>query len=322
MADKATFIPPRDPWPFSTVTVEDLEALVTDGLLRPLSGGPQPEWMAPGSEADPTPSPGYVVSFTPFHERGFGMSARRFMQALPHYYGVELHNFNTNSIAQAVIFAAVCEGFLEIDPHWDLWTHLFSAEFFAVSTDVKKVRMAVRAGGCTLQLRSGRAQQYIPASLISLNKGWQNHWFYLWNNDGMLPPFSQRVVTAAGDNWRWGATRENQEKLQPILRALQKLQAEGLTAAGVVAAIHRRRVLTLAERRLRLSEMKPGVDLEGSRMSSTSLSADDLLRRVAGTVGRLYAGVLSQPPMRPDHGYVSLVSVRPCFCFAPCFLRF
>jgi hypothetical protein len=40
MADKATVIPPRDPWPFSTVSVEDLEALVADGLLRPLSGGP------------------------------------------------------------------------------------------------------------------------------------------------------------------------------------------------------------------------------------------------------------------------------------------
>jgi hypothetical protein len=210
---------------------------------------------------------------------------------------------------------------LGIDPHWDLWTHLFSAGFFAASTEVKKVRMAVRAGGCTLQLRSGRAQQYIPASLVSSNKGWQNRWFYLRNDDGVLPPFSQRVVTAAGDNWRWGATRENQEKLQPILRALQKLQAEGLTAAGVVAAIHRRRVLPLAERRLRLSEMKLRFDLEGSRMSSTPLSTDDLLRRVASTVGRLDAGVLDQPPMRPDHGYVSLVSVRPFFCFAPCFLR-
>jgi hypothetical protein len=52
-------------------------------------------------------------------------------------------------------------------------------------------------------------------------------------------------------------------------------------------------VLPLAERQLRLSEMKLGVDLEGSRMSSTSLSADDLLRRVVGTVGRLDAGVLS-----------------------------
>jgi hypothetical protein len=117
MADKATVIPPRDPWPFSTITVEDLQALVTDGLLRPLSGGPQPEWLAPGSEADSTPPPGYVVSFTPFHERGFGMPASRFMRALPHYYGVGLHNFNPNSIAQAAIFVAVCEGFLGIDPH-------------------------------------------------------------------------------------------------------------------------------------------------------------------------------------------------------------
>jgi hypothetical protein len=118
------------------------------------------------------------------------------MRALPHYCGVELHNFNPNSIAQAAIFMVVCEGFLGIDPHWDLWTHLFSAEFSAVSTDVKKVRMAVRAGGCTLQLRLGCAQQYIPASLVSSNKGWQNRWFYLRNNDGVLPPFSQRVVTA------------------------------------------------------------------------------------------------------------------------------
>jgi hypothetical protein len=85
------------------------------------------------------------------------MSASRFMRALPHYYGVELHNFNPNSITQAAIFVAVCEGFLGIDPHWDLWTHLFSAEFFAASTDVKKVHMVVRASDCTLQLRSGRA---------------------------------------------------------------------------------------------------------------------------------------------------------------------
>jgi hypothetical protein len=56
-------------------------------------------------------------------------------------------------------------------------------------------------------------------------------------------------------------------------------------------------------------------------MSSTLLSADDLLRRVAGTVGRLDVGVLSQPSMHPNHGYVSLVSVRPSFCFALCFLR-
>jgi hypothetical protein len=107
---------------------------------------------------------------------------------------------------------------------------------------------------------------------VSSNKGWQRRWFYLQNDDGRLPSFSQRVVTATGSNWRYGATREKQEKLQPLLEALQELQDGGLTAAGVVATIHRRRVLPLAERRLPISEMMPEVDLEGSQMSSVSLS--------------------------------------------------
>jgi hypothetical protein len=118
------------------------------------------------------------------------------------------------------------------------------------------------------------------------------------------------VVTAAGSNWRYGAAREKQEKLQPLLEALQELRDGGLTAAGVVAAIHRRRVLPLAERRLPLSEMMLRVDLEGSQMSSVSLSADDLRRWVAGTVGRLDVGALTQPLMRPERGCVSMVSVR------------
>jgi hypothetical protein len=102
-----------------------------------------------------------------------------------------LSNLNPNSIAQVVIFAAVCEGFLGIDPHWDLWTHLFSVEPFALTMGEKRVRMAVRAGGCILQLRQACAQQYIPAILVSSNKGWQRRWFYLRNDDGRLPSFSQ-----------------------------------------------------------------------------------------------------------------------------------
>jgi hypothetical protein len=116
MANKVTVVPPRDPWPSSTVVAKDLEALVVDGLLCPLSGGAQPEWMAP-SEAVPSLPPGYVVSFIPFHERGFGVPASHFMRALLHHYGVKLHNLNPNSIAQAAIFVAVSEGFLRIEVH-------------------------------------------------------------------------------------------------------------------------------------------------------------------------------------------------------------
>jgi hypothetical protein len=37
MADRVTIVSPRDPWPFSIVTADDLEDLVAEGLLRPLS---------------------------------------------------------------------------------------------------------------------------------------------------------------------------------------------------------------------------------------------------------------------------------------------
>jgi hypothetical protein len=121
------------------------------------------------------------------------------------------------------------------------------------------------------------------------------------------------VVTTAGSNWRYGAPRDRQKNLQPLLDALQELRDGGLTAAGVVAAIDRRRVLPLTERQLLLSEMTLGVDLEGSQMPSVPLPADDLHRRVAGTVGRLDAGALTQLPMRPERGCMSLVSVRSFF---------
>jgi hypothetical protein len=121
------------------------------------------------------------------------------------------------------------------------------------------------------------------------------------------------VVTAASENWRYGAPRERQKNLQPLLKALEELRERGLTAVGVVAAIHRRRVLPLTERWLPLWEMTPGVDLEGLHMSSDPLPVDDLHKRVASTVGKLDASAFSQPSMRPDRGCMSLVSVRSFF---------
>ena len=60
------------------------------------------------------------MSFVRLHERGFGVPVYRFMRALCDYYGGELHNFSPNSISQAAVFVAVCEGYLGIEVHWDL----------------------------------------------------------------------------------------------------------------------------------------------------------------------------------------------------------
>jgi hypothetical protein len=324
MADRVTIISSRNPWPFSTVTASDLEDLVGEGLLRPLADEQRPEWIPPVGGAAPSPPPGYIVSFVSFHERGFGVPASHFMRAILHHYGVELHNLSPNSISQAAIFVAVCEGYLGIAPHWDLWTHLFFAELFASPTGERKVRAAVRTGGCTLLLRQSRSSLYIPAVLASSNKGWQRRWFYLRNDGELLPPFSQRVVTTAADAWRHGTPHERQKNLEPLIKALEALRKGGLTAAGVIAAIHRRRVLPLAERRLPLWEMTPEADLEGSRMSSDPLPFDVLHGRVSVALGKPDPSAFSQPLMRPDQGCVTLVSVHSFFLLAsdcPWFLR-
>jgi hypothetical protein len=163
---------------------------------------------APPERSRPVPAAGVCRELRLLSRAGVRSAGKPFMRAILHVYGVKLHNLSPNSISQAAIFAVVCEGYLGIDPHWDLWTHFFSAELFASPTGERRVRAAVRAGGCILQLRQARAPQYIPAILASSNKGWQRRWFYLRNDDGRLPSFSQRVVTVAADAWRYGTPHD------------------------------------------------------------------------------------------------------------------
>jgi hypothetical protein len=119
-------------WERSTVTQLALNQLVTTSQLAANEDGRPTEWIVPPARDHvPNPPSGFLVSF---HERGFTAPASRFMRALCHHYGVELHNFALNAISQAATFVGVCEGFLGIPVNWDLWIHLFRAEPFTQQT--------------------------------------------------------------------------------------------------------------------------------------------------------------------------------------------
>ena len=60
---------------------------------------------------------------------------------------------------QAAVFATVCEGFLGVSAHWNLWLHLFQADMS--SRHERGEKKPLRAGGCTLQLRQSRSHLYI-----------------------------------------------------------------------------------------------------------------------------------------------------------------
>ena len=101
------------------------------------------------------------------------------MRALCEYYGVELHNFSPNSISQATVFVALCEGYLGIGAHWDLW--------------IQPKRYA-RAGGLMLHVRGYGSHLYIPSRMTTNNAGWSRGWFYMRNFGNRLPAFTNKVL--------------------------------------------------------------------------------------------------------------------------------
>jgi hypothetical protein len=136
---------------------------------------------------------------------------------------VELHHLTPNSISQATIFAAVCKGYMGMEPHWNLWLHLFKAKHFTKKVGERGVRRAVHAGSCTLQVWAGQGELYISVQLILSNSEWHDGWFYLSNDDDRLSKFFGRVLMSREDNWSYGVIEEEKPKLQPLLNTLRRL---------------------------------------------------------------------------------------------------
>jgi hypothetical protein len=239
------------------------------------------------------------------------------MRALCHHYGVELQHFSPNTIT-----AAVCEGYLGMMPHWDLWLHLYRGELFHAPSGTTGVRKPVRAGCIILVLKTGKAEkpgEYILVGLTSNHAGWDSLWFYLRNDDDLLPAYTGCLISEHLDRWRYGVVQTHQSRLDPILNALKKLREEGLTATLVLSAVHHQRVLPLMSRPLRMDEMGPSVssrDLETCRMSNEAPADDEVAARVrAAVAGDFQPEHVNGFPMSPDKGSIDLVSPSPAYGF-------
>jgi hypothetical protein len=239
-----------------------LSELVTASQLTANEDGWPPAWIdPPARDREPNPPFGYVVSFIRFHERGFAAPASRFLRGLCFHYGVELHNFAPNAISQAATFVGVCEGFLGIPVNWDLSVHLFRAELNTVTTPEPKMHRAVHADGVTIAPRETRRELYIPCTMTSNDTEWERGWFYLRNDEPGLPPWTGKVMREKADSWWHGVSPSSrQDRLDSALKALKALADAGVTAASVLANLHRRRIIPLMERWLRVFEMEETAD--------------------------------------------------------------
>ena len=103
----------------------------------------------------------------------------------------------------------MCEGFLGISPHFDLWWY-----FFAV-TLLKKQELNTPMGCAGIQLRNNRVGEYPAMRLSTSNKGWHSHWFYIKNDMAdPLPEFIGRLIEVAPDSWRkWGVSEKDKKRI-------------------------------------------------------------------------------------------------------------
>ena len=156
------------------------------------------------------------MSFTHFHERGFTIPAHKFLWGLLDYYQVELQHLTPNGVQHIAAFIALCEGFLGISPHFDLWRH-----FFAVSLSKKRVgkpELSTPIGCASIHLRNTRASDYLLMRLSTSNKGWHSQWFYIKNDvTAPLPVYTKRLIEQALGSWRWGVPDKDKKRIKDHL---------------------------------------------------------------------------------------------------------
>lgn len=113
-----------EPWCRSSVTPARMVDLVYRGLLSVKTA--VDEWLMPDDHNSSAPLTGYIVSFAPFHECGLMSPPHRFLRRILDYYKVELHHLNPNGIQHLAAFVTLCEGYLGIGPHFNLWRYFFA----------------------------------------------------------------------------------------------------------------------------------------------------------------------------------------------------
>ena len=90
---------------------------------------------------------------------------------------MELQHLTPNGVQHISVFISLCEGLLEISPHFNLWQYLF-----AVNLSTKRVgkqELSMPMGCASIHLRNNRVNDYPLMHLSTSNKGWHSQWFYI-----------------------------------------------------------------------------------------------------------------------------------------------
>lgn len=151
-------------------------------------------WQTVAGEEFPTPNTDETVVFLPFFYFGLGLPSSDFLQGVLHFYGINLHHLNPNSILHMAIFAHLSVVHCGVYLHFALFRHLYHMKPQPSRKHPKVI------GGARIQLRLERKNELFDLPLRSSNKGWRSEWFYYANLLSGLPPYIRHALVAR-DCW-------------------------------------------------------------------------------------------------------------------------
>ena len=71
-------------------------------------------------------------------------------------------------------FIALCEGFLGISPHFDLWRYFFTVTLQNKREKSGRQELHMPMGCVGIQLQNNRVGEYPSMRLLTSNKGWHS----------------------------------------------------------------------------------------------------------------------------------------------------
>ncbi|RLM42323.1 uncharacterized protein C2845_PMPSC056041 [Panicum miliaceum] len=109
-------------WRASTIRERDLLQLVAERVLQE-EGVVQ--WKTVASDSSPWENTGETMMFAPSADRGLALPSSDFFRGLLGFYKIKHYHLPLNSILHISIFVHLCEAFVGIRPHFNLFRHLF-----------------------------------------------------------------------------------------------------------------------------------------------------------------------------------------------------
>jgi len=122
------------------------------------------QWRTVEGHDRPYEATNEIVTFILFIEHGFGVPSI-FFRGLVFYWGIQAHHLTPNSTLHISIFVHLCEIFLGIKPHFNLFRHLFHLKPEPNAREIDEV------GGVGLHLRQEMEKKYLCYSLY-IKKYW------------------------------------------------------------------------------------------------------------------------------------------------------